>query len=115
MTMPAWRPVLGTGAILGAIAVALPPGTARTSVYALAQTVGVAAVAVRVRRNRPTFPLGWCLVGAATGASTLSNLLWNMGTAPVAAGWLFLAMYPLLTLGLMGLTKAASGRPDRER
>ena len=55
------------------------------------------------------------IVGAAAGASTLSNLLWNMGIAPVAAGWLFLAMYPLLTVGLMGLTKAASGPPDRER
>jgi diguanylate cyclase (GGDEF)-like protein len=109
----AWRSVAIAGISLTAVAVALPAGTVRAIAYAGAQFVGLAGVLLGARRARPVAGLSWYPIGLALAASAASNLLWNLSTAPVAAGWLYLAVYPPLVAGLVGLARTRiDPRPD---
>src|SRR3954454_23639647 len=98
---------------LTAVAVALPAGNARALTYAGAQFVGLAGVLLGAHRARPVSGLSWYAIGLALAASGASNLLWNLSAAQVAAGWLYLAVYPPLVVGLVGLARTRTGpRPD---
>jgi diguanylate cyclase (GGDEF)-like protein len=107
----AWRAVAVAGLSLTVVAVAQPAGTARTATYALTQAVGLAAVLLGARRAARA----WYAIAVALVASIASNLLWNLEAGMVAAGWLYIAVYPPLVAGLVGLARGRQRRSGRWR
>jgi hypothetical protein len=96
----AWRGFLA-GGLVAAVAYFLLPNTER--VAALASTVfaygSALAVAVGVRRHRPTSRGPWYLVGGALVAIGTGDALLLLSAEPDLADPCFLATYVALTVG----------------
>jgi signal transduction histidine kinase len=83
--------------------------------------LGLMAVLLGVRRNRPARPLGWYLLGAGHGLLVVGNWVWYpyvlwTGTVlayPSITDALFLASYAVLLVGLVVLLRSRSAGRDR--
>jgi signal transduction histidine kinase len=90
-------------------------------VYVALCGLGLAAVLLGVRRNRPVRPLGWYLLAAAYGVLVLGNGVWypyvlwtgTVLTYPSITDALFLSSYALLLVGLVVLLRTRSAGRDR--
>jgi PAS domain S-box-containing protein len=80
--------------------------------------VGAAAVVVGVRRNRPARPVAWYLLGATILFGALGDALYSLddgrgGVLLTLSDISYLIMVPLVTGGLIGLTRASVVLRDR--
>lgn len=83
--------------------------------------LGLAAVLLGVRRNRPVRPLGWYLLAAGYGVLTVGVAVWyayplwteSVLPYPSIADALLLSSYALLLGGLVVLLRSRSGGRDR--
>jgi signal transduction histidine kinase len=89
--------------------------------YVALCVLGLVAVVLGMRRNRPARPIGWLLLAAAYGALTVGNWVWypyvlwtgRVLPYPSVGDGLFLSSYALLLLGLVVLLRGRSAGRDR--
>ncbi|MES1246643.1 MAG: diguanylate cyclase, partial [Actinomycetota bacterium] len=115
--MSSWRDrptelVLLAGAVLVGVYF-LVPATAQFVLYGVVGAAATAAIALGVRRNRPSIAWPWLLFAAGTGlfsiADDISDALGGSPASPSAADPFYLAGYPLIVVGLVFLLFASGG------
>jgi hypothetical protein len=119
--MTAWRRYAGLG--LGAVILgALLPAMPRQLPYTLVGASTVVAVAVGMRRRRPTHRRTWWLFGVGLAGSVLGAGAWAVDFAltgdvgfPSVKDALFLAAYPFFGGGLLRWVRRDPRRPRWER
>ncbi|MGI5214188.1 putative bifunctional diguanylate cyclase/phosphodiesterase [Plantactinospora sp. CA-290183] len=95
----------------------------RTVLTAAFGLVGVAAVAVGVRRHRPNRAYAWWLLAAGLAAFAAGDTVYllaanlpigdSRATSAVVSDVFYLVMLPLIGAGLLGLTRSTTGARDR--
>ncbi|MEV7231947.1 EAL domain-containing protein [Polymorphospora sp. NPDC051019] len=105
-------------AVLGVAVFAVPP--LRPVAWALVGLASLAAVLLGVRRHRPRRRYAWYLIGAGLAVFAAGDMSYSLtadsrGSASVLADIFYLAMFPLLATGLLGLTRISSTMRDRAR
>jgi hypothetical protein len=81
--------------------------------WALTGLAGAGAVAVGVRRHRPLRPRAWACLAAAILAGASGDVTAALAGPPMLADLSYLAMFPLITIGLLQLTEGGSVLVDR--
>jgi PAS domain S-box-containing protein len=90
-------------------------------IWAAIGLLAVGAVVLGVHRNAPRRRLPWLLLAGAILAMAAGDTIYGFTTpgpsqtAPIVADVLYLAMFPLLTAGLILLTRASIVLRDRSR
>ncbi len=117
----AWKWYIVLGAILGVVYAIVPLPTTKLVVWPLLAWSSVVAIVVGVRRNRPAARPPWYFLAAgvatfATGDnlySFRSYVLHNDIPFPSYVDLVYLAVYPLLVVGLVQMVRRRSGGRDR--
>ena len=110
---------LGVGAAVIVVHALLPASVGRAVLYVAVGAATLGALAVGVRRNRPTHPLPWVLLGLGVAAWVTGDAIWTVLAAmglepfPSVADLAHLAGYPLLVAGICHLSRARN--PDGDR
>ena len=115
--MTAWRSSVCVGLAAAAGIVLLPSGLGRDVVFTVIGTVGIVALMVGIRRNRPTNRHAWYLIAAGgslwvTGDTVYSwyQDILHSDPFPSLADVFYLSAYPLLILGLLALVRSRDPR-----
>lgn len=82
--------------------------------WGLLGLLGASAVIVGIRRHRPARPGPWLLLGAALLALAVGDVCFEFG-AVTAADTAYFAMFPLIALCLLQLTRRGGVLADRAR
>jgi PAS domain S-box-containing protein len=85
--------------------------------WATIGALSVGAILLGVRRHAPLRSAPWLLLAAAVSSMAAGDTIYgaNSGTAPAAAEFFYLAMFPLITAGLLVMTRASMMLADRSR
>jgi PAS domain S-box-containing protein len=105
-------------AVLGASVFAAPDLGAYS--WAAIGLCSAGAVVVGIRRNAPPRPLPWWMLGAAILAMALGDTIYGAdaqgrSSAPAVADVCYLAMFPLLTIGLVQMVRTSAVLVDWSR
>ncbi len=119
-TVPLWCGVGITGVLATAGYFVLPP-VAQSSVYSLIGVMAGMAVVLGIRRHRPAARAAWnrLALGMLTfvvgdAAEAVWSALGHTVMVPSAFDAIYLAGYPLLISGVLGLRPRGSAAPHRE-
>jgi diguanylate cyclase (GGDEF)-like protein/PAS domain S-box-containing protein len=118
---PAWVWYLAVGTLLTALYMFVPPFKANGPLINVLGLMGVVAIAVGIRRNKPRARAAWWLFAAGqflffSGDIYTYSYRLLSGTEvgfPSAGDGFYLAVYPVLMAGLFVLVRRRSPRPDR--
>ena len=116
-----WRPTLGVGLAL-CLAYALIPSSRIVlrdlGIYTTVELAAILAILLGLRWTRPAAAGAWLLIAAGLTLWTCGDVLWTVYTLlgrdpfPSAADLFYLAGYPFLAVGLMGLSRRVGPRDD---
>ena len=117
-----WAAYLAVALALAAIYVVLPlDGLADGVYYDLFGLVAVTAIVAGVRLNRPRAASAWYLIALSQLLFVLGDILWvaydaflHIDPWPSAADAFYLAGYPVLAMGVLGLIRARRKGRDRK-
>jgi PAS domain S-box-containing protein len=113
---------VGYGALMAVLGVSVfaLPGLGAVS-WALIGLVSAGAVAFGAYRHRAARPLAWWLFGAAIVAMAAGDTLYGVSShngpdsAPAVADFCYMAMFPLITVGMLTLVRQGAGLTDWSR
>ncbi|WP_433043948.1 PAS domain-containing protein [Dactylosporangium sp. CS-033363] len=110
------RLLAGYAVLMAALAgvLAIWPGL-NSAVWAVIGLVSAAAIGTGIVRGRPQRPGPWWALAAALLAMMTGDLLYGMEPTSTLADVAYLAMFPLVAVALVGLTRTSTFLDDRTR
>src|SRR5207237_1086037 len=96
--------VFGVTAVLIGVYFAVPRGNAQSVIYDVIAVGSSVAIAVGVRRNRPSLRLPWLLFALGNLFFAVADIIFNIlvnPPVPSVADAFYLGGYPLLAVGLL--------------